>query len=158
LDVSHINPFVRSAKDVFATMLGREIKRTGLRLKDATAPRYEVNGAIGISGCVSGNVVISLSPHVAFQVVKTFLGEEVSEVNPIVADAVAELTNMIAGNAKKELSESQLDLGLPTILNDGSEAAFPEGAQPICILFETGWGPMSLEIGLTSAAPAGVGL
>lgn len=151
MDVNHINPFVKSISNVFAMMLGCEIRRTGLKLKSSMAPSFDVTGVIGLSGKVNGSVVLSLSRRLALKTVENMLGEEATEINEMVADAVGELTNMVAGSAKAELSEYDLSLGAPNVIVGRHHViCFPKNVRPICIHFDSQWGAISLEVGLES--------
>ena len=155
MDVEHINPFIQSAINVFGTMLNCPIQRNSLSLKENDAPTYEISGVIGLSGPVSGSVVFSLSREVAFHIAEGFLMEQVSEITAEVVDAVGEVTNMIAGGAKKELSQYALSLGLPTVIVGRNHTiTFPKDVKPICVEFTTPWGPISLEVGLAENAEA----
>jgi len=78
--------------------------------------------------------------------------EEMTELNGEVVDAVGELTNMVAGRAKAELQEYSLSVSLPNVVTGRDyEIRFPTKATPLCVLFESDWGPLSLEVGLTPA-------
>lgn len=148
MDVKYINPFITSVSNVFETMLDCSIQRTGVTLKDNTAPTHEVTGVIGLSGRARGSVVFSLSRDVAFMVVERMLGDAVSEINSEVTDAVGELTNIIAGGAKAELSQHKLSLGLPTVVVGRHHSiCFPGEVQPLCIAFQTDAGSLCLEVG-----------
>lgn len=156
MDVNHINPFVRSAINVFNTMLGWPIQREGLSLKDSTTPSHDVTAVIGLSGVVRGSVVFSLSRPVALKVVERLLGVETHEINAEVIDAVGELTNMIAGGAKAELEQYRLSLGLPNVIVGRNHVIyFPENVRPLCISFRTPGGPATLEVGLDTSGVQG---
>jgi len=149
VDVHHINPFIHSAINVFTTMLDCDIRRTGLRHKNVDSPSLEVSGVIGLSGKACGSVVFSLSREVALQAAERLLMEPFQSISDEVIDAVGEITNMVAGAAKKELSQYELYLGLPTvIIGRDHTIAFPKNVRPICVEFETPWGPAELDVGL----------
>lgn len=160
MDVHYINPFIQSAQNVFQTMLDSPLKRLKLSLKQSASPSHDVSGVIGLSGKVCGSVVFSLSRTVALAVVKQMLDLEVNEINAEVADAIGELTNMIAGGAKPSFPEDELSIGLPNVIAGRNHVVmFPGNVRPICVDFETLWGPVSLEIGFdtrNAAAPAAV--
>jgi chemotaxis protein CheX len=144
-----INPFILSVGNVFQTMLGCSVERKSLYLKDHHSPTYEVSAVIGLSGKASGAVVLSLSRSVALKVVETLLNVQVGEINADVLDAVGELTNMVAGGAKARLSQYEMSLGLPSMITGRNHSIkFPSNIHPICVGFETRWGPLSLEVGL----------
>ena len=95
----HINPFVASLKNAFQTMLACEARRGELTLKSSHRAEHYVSGVIGLSGLAVGTVVVSLSKEVALKVASTMLGDEATEINDDVLDAVGELANVVAGAA-----------------------------------------------------------
>ena len=157
MKVEYINPFLTSLANAFLTMLGCEVKRGNLRLRDGSSPLHEISGIIGLSGKAVGMVVLSLSEAVALKAASTMLMTETTEINDDVIDAVGELANMVAGAAKAELEEYDLSVSLPSVVTGKNhEVRFPSNVTPICIPYETPWGPLTLEVGLV-AAPEAVG-
>lgn len=153
MDVSYINPFIESASNVFNITLNSPLTRQGLSLKQTDTPLYEVSAVIGLSGKVSGTVVFSISAPVAFGIVKQMLDTDVAEINADVADAVGELSNMIAGGAKVHFSQYNLALGLPKVLVGHNHVLrFPGNVRPICVHFKARWGAVALEVGLDTLA------
>jgi chemotaxis protein CheX len=157
MQVEYINPFIASLKKTFQTMLGCEVHRGPLVLKQNHSPQHEVSGVIGLSGKAVGTVVLSFSKAVALQAASTMLMMEIKELNHDVLDAVGELTNMVAGSAKAELEEYQLQVSLPNVITGrGHEIHFPSEVMPIGIPFDTVWGPLTLEVGFAPVLePAG---
>ena len=123
MDVNYINPFIESVVHVFKTALGCDIERKNLYLKDTAVPSHEVSGIIGLSGNASGVVVLSVSRQIAFQVVKTMLDMDVREVNGDVVDAVGELTNMVAGAAKRNWPNTKCRSACRASLRVGTTAS-----------------------------------
>lgn len=151
--VEYINPFVKSLSVTFSTMLNCTATRGQLRLKKDMVPGFEISGVIGLSGKAVGTVVVSLSREVALKAAGAMLLVEATEIDNDVIDAVGEITNMVAGSAKAELAEYELSISLPSVITGrGHEVRFPSNVHPICVPFETPWGPLALEVGLTEAA------
>lgn len=153
MDVAYINPFIRATVKVFRVMLGCELATPELRWKRDRQPAQEVSGIIEITGPVSGIVVLGISRSAAIRVTETLLGEQVDQINELVRDAVGELTNMIAGNAKAELDGSRLRVGLPWVIV-GRHHTLPiqRGATSFDIVFDSDLGPVTVEVSL---APVG---
>ena len=150
MQVEHINPFVSALKNTFQTMLSCEARRGTLAVKQSTRAAHDVSGVIGLSGKAVGTVVVSFSTQVALKAASTMLLIEATEVDDDVIDAVGELTNMVAGAAKAELEEFKLMVSLPNVITGPAhEVHFPSEVTPISIAFDTDWGPVSLEVGLT---------
>lgn len=155
MKVEYINPFITAASQAFETMLGREIRRGALLLKEDTNVRHEISGVIGLSGNAVGTVVLSFSESVALNAAGTMLMCEMTEINGDVIDAVGELTNMVAGAAKAQLEHLQLSISLPNVITGrGHEVRFPSNVTPIVIPFESDWGPLTLEVGLSDVRAA----
>lgn len=155
MNASDIDPFITATTNVFKTALDCEIERRGVLRNESRAPSFEVSGVIGLSGKAAGAVALSVSPPVAFKLVETMLDVRVDEINSDVADAVGELTNMIAGGAKTSLSHYELSLGLPIVFTGRSQSIdFQSSACPWRLLFETPWGPMAVEVGLDAPGAA----
>lgn len=158
MKVQYINPFVAATHKVFSTMLACPLVRQELRLKGEDGPEHEATGIIGLSGKAAGIVVLSLSREVALSATEAMLGQRPVDIDADVADAIGELTNMIAGSAKGQLEELNLSLSLPTVITGKSHAInFPSGAQPICVPFAGPWGPLCLEVSLVESAPGTAG-
>ncbi|MHB1034928.1 MAG: chemotaxis protein CheX [Pirellulales bacterium] len=154
----YINPFITSLANVFRTMLDCDVQRGKPRLKDNTIPMHEVSGVIGLSGNAVGLVVLSLSESVALGAASVLLMSEATEINADVVDAVGELANMVTGQAKAELEEYALSVSLPSVITGRDhQVRFPSNVTPICVPFETPWGPLTLEVGLATVRdPLGV--
>jgi chemotaxis protein CheX len=98
-----IVPFVNSVRNVFQTMVGVETIVERLTLKSGPGASYDVSAIVGFSGQVIGSVVVSFQMAAALSLVKAFAGVDIAVDSPDFPDAIGELANMIAGNAKKDL-------------------------------------------------------
>lgn len=156
--VEYINPFVKSLSNTFDTMLGCQITRGKLQLKTESNPLHEISGIIGLSGKAVGTVIVSLSKNVALQAASAMLLTEATELDNDVIDAVGEITNIVAGSAKVDLQQYELSISLPNVVTGTPHGIrFPSNVQPICVPFESAWGPLMLEVGLEEV-PAAVGV
>ena len=150
MQVEHINPFISAVINTFQTMLSCEARRGALAVKQDSRAAHEVSGVIGLSGKAVGTVVVSFSTPVALKAASTMLMMESTKIDDDVLDAVGELTNMVAGAAKAELEEFNMQVSLPNVITGPAhEVHFPSEVTPIGIAFDTDWGPLSLEVGLT---------
>ncbi len=135
INVQHINPFVDAVHELFDTMLGVAAKRGNPRRLPKDAKPQEVVGMIGISGSARGVVAAGFPKDTSIRVVGKLLCCELTEFDDIVSDGIAEVVNMIAGNAKAKLAENHeapLDLSLPTVLS-GSDFRIESPADCIWI-------------------------
>ena len=144
----YINPVLSATKSVFETMMGITPKRTALLLKETMEPHYEISAVIGVTGKVAGTIVLSMSEKAAFGVLDRLLGIEADEINTEVCDAIGELTNMIAGQAKLKMEHLELSISIPNIVSGKNHTIhYPSNVRPICIVFESEIGPFAVEVG-----------
>ncbi|TWT38066.1 CheY-P phosphatase CheX [Posidoniimonas corsicana] len=148
MQAEHINPFLKAVSNTFSTMLNADAHRGDLGLGDPKTRKYPISGIIGLSGNAVGTVVINLSEEVAMKAASVLLMDDIKEVNDDVIDAVGELANMIAGQAKVELEQYELSVSLPNVVTGvGHEVRFPSSSPPVSVSFETDFGPLLLEVG-----------
>ncbi len=153
MEAKHINPFITSTVDAFDKMVGCTMQRQNISVREGLNPQYEISGIIGFSGTAVGMVVVSLPKQLALHVASAMLMEEITEINDDVIDAIGELTNMIAGRAKGDLTDFDLRLSLPNVITGRSyEIRFPSTTTPLVIEFQSELGPLTLEVGLANAA------
>jgi len=150
MKVEYINPFLTAAISAFDTMLGCALTRGAPYVKDGAQPEHEVSGVIGLTGNAKGTVVLGLGREAAISAAEVLLEKRPAEIDAEVTDAVGELANIIAGSAKAQLQHLELGVGLPTVITGkGHCIEFPQHVTPICIPFESPWGPVTVEVGLT---------
>ncbi|MBN2212495.1 MAG: chemotaxis protein CheX [Sedimentisphaerales bacterium] len=114
-DASLVVAFVRSIKNVLSTMVSIEATVGKPYIKEGEKPGHDVSSIVGFSGEVKGNVVVSFGMDTALKVVETFCGMPLDATSDDFADAVGELCNMIAGNAKKDFGLNA-GIGIPSVV------------------------------------------
>ena len=110
---------IRSAGDVFSTMLGSELASGEVTIEATPSePNDGVVSFIGIAGNWVGTGSLTCSAAMACRVCAAMLMTEATAVNEDVLDAVAELTNMIIGSVKTDLEKElgPLGLSIPTVV------------------------------------------
>ena len=144
-----INPFIRHTSIVLQHILGWNLKRLDIVMKETFVPTHEVSAIILIHENHPGAMVLSLSRNVAFDILRATRMTKISEINEDVIDVVGELSNMITGRASVDLSKLRTRLSLPTVMVGHTKIApFPAGSKPVCVSFESEGGPLTLEVGL----------
>jgi chemotaxis protein CheX len=114
-----VESLIRSAGDVFSTMLGSELSSGEVTVEGTTSePNDGVVSFIGIAGSWAGTGSLTCSPAMACRICAAMLMTEAPAVNEDVLDAVAELTNMIIGSVKTDLENElgPLGLSIPTVV------------------------------------------
>jgi chemotaxis protein CheX len=149
IDPNYIKPFVVAAKNVFETMIEVPFKLGKPSLKSGgEVPPHEISSIIGLSGHVTGSVVISLSHDVAYLLVSAMIGAEVTELDEDCIDAIGEICNMIAGNAKTDFPTNNNAISTPSVVVGKHKVNYPSGIPIITIPCITDKGEMFIEIAL----------
>lgn len=160
MEVKFVNAFVGSIVNVFKTMLSTDVKVGKPTLKNADLITAEVSGIIGLSGEVQGSVVLSFSSPVAQKIASKFAGTELTTDHPDFSDAIGELANMVAGNAKKDFVGYDASISLPSVIIGSGHKVCQSKVWPFLVIpCETGMGNFNVEVALIVAkkpAMAGV--
>ena len=152
MKVEYINPFLTSAIATFETMLGWKLVRQPLHVKAGLQPEHEVSGVIGLTGKAEGTVVLGIGRETALKATEIMLQERPPDINGDVVDAIGELTNIIAGGAKTSLEHLELSISLPSVVCGRCHSIqFPRKVTPICIPFESEWGLITVEVGISES-------
>jgi chemotaxis protein CheX len=148
VDVSYINPFIEAVDAVFNTMLSVKPKRQGLKVSDGRAKGEVITSLVGLSGKVSGVVAMRFPPPTALKFASLMLGTELTAVNDEVTDAIAEITNMVAGSAKAKFNhDPPLELGLPTVVQGASyRLTYPTKSVWLEVPFASDAGDFTMEV------------
>ena len=153
MDVRYINPFVSAVQHVFKTMLdlGIFVSKATIRGKDQ--PASAVSAVIGLSGPVTGTVALCFSKQVAVRVASAFTGKSLSIYEPDeLADALGELANMVAGQAKVKLPPSGITVSLPYVIVGGQHRVVERPLSPILLLpCDSALGRFSVEVTMVTS-------
>lgn len=147
-----INPFIKAAVEVLKTMAFVQCKAGKPYLKKDAFANGDVSSVIGLTGDPNGTIAISFDESSILKIVSNMFGEELTELDEEVADAVGELFNMVSGQARKELEElgHSFEASIPSVfmgknhmithITDGPKIALPfttdNGAFTIEVCFE----------------------
>jgi len=118
VNVEFINPFLKAAVNVLSMMAFVNPVAGKPFLKKDRKAQGDISGVIGLTGASKGVVVFSLSKEAAIKIVSSMLSETYTDLTPDVSDAIGELTNMISGDARRELATKgfKFEAGLPSII------------------------------------------
>jgi chemotaxis protein CheX len=135
----YIQPFIDVCKNVFKEFVGAEltVDRPYFSDKDAVN-QWDISAVIGLTGEAKGAVVVSMKESLAVKLTDILTNTAHKEIDDEVVDAIGEIVNIIAGNAKKGLEEAfRLVISLPTIVQGTGHAIKWPNAQTriICIPF-----------------------
>jgi len=153
LDVKIINPFINATLNVLETMAFIKSDAQKPYLKKDNVAKGDVSGVVGFTGETNGTVFITFDESCILKIVSNMFGEQINEINDEIKDAVGELTNMISGQARKELEEigKVFQGAIPSVVSGKNHEIKPLTKGPkIAIPFKTDFGNFTVEVSLES--------
>ena len=152
IKAEHVNPFIVSTMETFTKMVGCEAKPGKAMLKKDAMIDFDVSGIIGLSGKVIGSVGMSFPEKTAIATCNKFMSADYSSLHDDILDAVGELVNIVAGNAKKGLVEFDIQISLPNVIQGHNHHLVdPKGALSFVVPFTTPYGPFYMTVSLKAA-------
>ncbi|MCH9727763.1 MAG: response regulator [Planctomycetes bacterium] len=141
------DPVINSVVDVFKYFVGTTAELEKI-VKIDEAPRYEMSSAIEVNGPGKGIVVVNVPRELISKAVTLLIDESLADDEHVLTDFSCELSNMIAGQAKKAVDHMGFRLGHPTeIETENIDNLYPPEAGSLCGLFNTGIGPVVVFFG-----------
>lgn len=119
LDKNLVQGFIDGMLKTLSTMAMTEAKTKKPFVETEFQAKGDIAGMIGmVSGSMKGTITMSFTKEAVFSILSNMLGEDYTEINDEVADAVGELTNMIYGSAKTTLNELgyNFEMAIPTVI------------------------------------------
>lgn len=118
LKETELKVFVDAVTHYFALTTREPAVIRSAYLADGTIPRHEYTGLITLSGAFRGCVHFSTSGTMISDLLREWSEQDMREANLL--DAVGEIANTIAGNARRHFGKS-LEISVPVTLRGASE-------------------------------------
>lgn len=156
-----IPQLIGATVDVFSTMLGCQLD-AGEPVVGQPPPRTNVVSTVGFAGGSSGLVTLGCSSDAAREITAAMLGIDPAEVDSELADAIGEMTNMVAGQFRNRVSGDQgwaLTTPFSTIGSDFN-TVYAAGTRRVVCPFTMGRHTLFVELVVQaeSRRPAGRGV
>lgn len=149
MDVSYVNPFIKVTIDVFLTLLNLDLHVGAPKLSNDTRHTFDVSGVIGLSGEARGIIALSFPKIIALKISSQLHGKSVKIIDNEVTDAIGELVNIVAGNAKQFLSAYKLQISLPNVvIGQNHQIAVEHGVPLIVVPMCCDMGDFAIEVAL----------
>ncbi|HKP95752.1 MAG TPA: chemotaxis protein CheX [Fibrobacteria bacterium] len=143
-----VEPFIQATIDTFKTMAHLDVDRGEIKPMDLQDTCQDVSGAIELSGMAEGSVTLGLPKLTAMAVACSFL--RASGVSKqLMADAIGELVNIIAGHAKKDIPDLDIEISLPkVVIGEKHEISSHSDARKLVVFFDSPVGKFHLVVHL----------
>jgi len=150
MDVEYVNSFILATDNVLKTMAFVTPKVGKAFVKKENEILGEATGVLGLANdTMKGSFAIAFSKKPILKIVSNMLGEKFEEINNEIIDAVGEITNMICGQARGDLSKKGINLntGIPQMIQGKDYHLYHKIRGPILTIpFEIDEGTFWVEV------------
>lgn len=145
-----INVFLKTTVDVLRLEVKAKFKRGEISISTGSFLSEDITTVIGVVGDILGQVYFSLSRETARKIISAMVQEEVAINDPSIQDGMAELGNVITGNASILLSSKgyNCDISPPALIMGRGLEISNFGISTIRIPVFTQFGLLNLRVGL----------
>ena len=144
-----INPFVAAGINVLGSVVNTRPEPGQLAVRSATFTTQQVSIVIGVTGAVEGQVVYGMSLVTATKIAAAMSSMPTMTFDELASSAIAELGNMISGNATTLLSEAGYESQItPPTLVRGADVEISTRTPALVVPLYTDLGKMEINVAL----------
>lgn len=144
------DPFFTAAGDVFSQMFGVDATASPPRvLEGAEAHAWEISAILGIAGAAQGVVALRFPLHVVDALLKASGVETSGEQDRLATSSglVAELVNIISGNAIGSFEGMDLDISPPVVVKGKNhQITWPKIAPVVATEYSSSLGAFEVAV------------
>ena len=138
-------------------MLGKEVKRGDLFLKATSQPVLGVAAIIGLTGDVEGRVLLDMDMSTALAIASTMNEEELESLDALGKATIAELANMVTGQAVTKLHDLgfNFDLSPPSLITGDNMVVTDSGVEALIVPLELAEGKLEINVAVRERSSEG---
>ena len=150
MKVQYINPFIQATFSVVETVLGSVPEKGELTMRPSVFTSQQCNVITGVTGRIEGQIIYGMSLMTADKVASLMLGQTIRTFDQLAASALAELGNMITGNASGLLAEAGFlcDITPPSIIRGTNVKISTVNIPALVVPIHLSVGEMELTVSL----------
>lgn len=150
MDAALVNPFIEGTLHILDTTAFVKVAPKPPFLKKNRKSMGDISGFLEISGDLEGSAAISFSEESILGIVSAMFGEDMTELNDEISDAVGEISNMVAGHVTTKIGEldKKVKVKFKEIkMGEGQDIEHIEGGEYVLALpFKTTKGKVIIEV------------
>jgi chemotaxis protein CheX len=155
MDVKLLNPFIQAAVDVLKAEIGATVDRKDLSLQKSSLTSDDITVLINLVGDVYGVVMYGMPLSTGLNMVSHIMGQKFDELDSLAQSGIAELGNVISGQATIRFSEAgyESNISTPTVLIGNGIEISTLDFHRIVVPLETQFGAFTVHIALREKVP-----
>jgi chemotaxis protein CheX len=150
MDAKLLNPFIQGAVEVLKAEVGLTVSRGELSLQKSALTSDDITVLIHLIGDVYGVVMYGMATSTALNIVSNIMGQDFMELNSLAQSGIAELGNVISGQATVRFSEAgyHSNISTPMILIGNGVEVSTLDFHRIVVPLETRFGLFTVHLAL----------
>lgn len=150
MNVKFLNPFTEAAVKVLEAECGLMVNKGQLMMQKSALTADEVTVLISLVGQVEGTVLYGMNIVTALSLVSRVMGQDFTEFDDLARSGVAELGNVITGQATIKLSQAgyESQISPPTLIEGKDVEISTLDFQRIVVPLKTDAGMVTVHLGI----------
>lgn len=150
MNVKFLNPFTEAAVKVLEAECSLNVIKGPLSLQKSSLTADEVTVLISLIGQVEGTVLYGMNAMTALGLVSRVMGQDFNDFDDLAKSGVAELGNVITGQATIRLSQAgyESQISPPTLIEGKDVEISTLDFQRIVVPLKTEAGMVTVHLGL----------
>lgn len=144
-----VNCFIEGTFHILDTTASLKAKPDPPYVKSNTVSKGDISGLLKIEGDINGTAAVSFTQKTILAVVSTMFGEEMSQIDAEITDAVGEIGNMISGHVNTKMAEMGRSVKVKLAgVKDGKAhlVGHADGKKVLVLPFRTTMGNLWIEL------------
>lgn len=151
MNVKIINPFLEASSHVIQSMFGLTVASAEPYVVTKTfgGHRWEISGILGLTGEYDGIIAFRLHKVLAIKMLERsgLVFKDEGQREELESGMIAEVTNVISGNAISKIGEYALDIAPPVVIyGENHTISWPRGYPIVGIPFSSNAGPFEIDV------------
>jgi chemotaxis protein CheX len=155
MDVKLLNPFIQAAAEVLKAEVNTDVSRGDISLQKSALTSDDITVLINLIGDVHGVVMYGMSTDTGLSLVSRIMEQDFTELNSLAQSGVAELGNVISGQATIRFSEAgyKSNISPPMILTGKGTTISTLDFPRIVVPLTTQYGEFTVHLALREKVP-----
>lgn len=155
MDAKLLNPFIQAAVEVLKAEVGAEVSRKEIFLQKSALTSDDITVLINLIGDVYGVVMYGMPAATGLKLVSRIMGQDFAELDSLAQSGVAELGNVISGQATIRFSEAgyHSNISTPMVLTGNGIEISTLDFSRLVVPLETQFGLFTVHLALREKRP-----
>ncbi|MBF0413196.1 MAG: chemotaxis protein CheX [Desulfamplus sp.] len=149
MEAAVINCFIEGTFHILDTTSSVKVKPNTPYIKNSKIAEGDITGLLEIAGDIKGTAAVSFTKRSILAVVSKMFGEEMTQIDAEITDAVGEIGNMISGHVNTKMAEmgKHVKVKLSGVTNGKKhQVDHADGKKIVVLPFKTTMGNVWIEL------------